>query len=493
MRKLLLLFIVGSLIFSGLGASGTNINNEKINYDINEEHYEKNDRDYTHTVLVEVGTGTWCPSCPASNSAWHNIYETGDYDFEYVELVEDKNSKARSRFDQFNPRYVPTSYWDGGEFAYPGTSTGTFKSYLDSSGSRAVPDLDSSLTVKWLGNAKLEISLSVENNDVDDYEGRIRVYVLELVSPRWNDYSGNPYYHAFLDFPWDNSIDIDSGGEYQQTKVWDGAAAGYSNIEPDNIQVILSVFGDTPHQGYSDPPSGNPFTAYYADETIAALVDENQPPDKPIVSGPIDGEPNIEYEYTIEITDADGDDMYLWIDWGDETQGWLGPYTSGSVHNIMHTWEDPGVFEVRAKTRDVNYEESQWSDSLIVSIGNLAPNKPEINGPPSGLIDSDIEFTFVATDPNNDQLLYYIDWGDGNTEEWIGPYNSGEEVVLTHSWNEEKRFSVKAKVKDPDGLETGWTYHNINIPRTRFTHNIYIAKIFERFSVLYQILHNILG
>lgn len=94
-----------------------------------------------HTVLVEVGTATWCPSCPQSNDAWHTIYGGKAYDFEYTALVYDKNPVASARFYEFNPKYVPTSYWDAGEFVYPGTNMATFYSYLDSSGAREVPDL----------------------------------------------------------------------------------------------------------------------------------------------------------------------------------------------------------------------------------------------------------------------------------------------------------------------------------------------------------------
>jgi len=39
--------------------------------------------------------------------------------------------QTKSRFSQFNPKYVPTSYWDGGQFVYPGTNYGTFYNYLD--------------------------------------------------------------------------------------------------------------------------------------------------------------------------------------------------------------------------------------------------------------------------------------------------------------------------------------------------------------------------
>ena len=493
MKKLLLFLIIGSLIISGLGASAINIENY-----VKQENTESSNR-ATHTVLGEYGTATWCGFCRYAHGALKELFSEGQLDFYYVSLVSDKNSKAAARTAEFNLYGYPTVWWDGGFDVDVGAGSvsgakSTYTSSINSAANRAVYDVEIDIQVRWTGGTEMDVDVEVTNNEDSSYDGRIRVYITEKVSSmNWKDTGGSLYTYAFLDWAFNKPISIPSDDSWSDTMTWDGSSVGFPSVTPENTWVIAAVFNDEPHQGYSYPPSSNPFTAYYPDAVVGTGPIENQQPDKPIITGPDDGEPGIEYEYTIEITDPDEDDMYVWLDWGDETQGWLGPYESGTILDMYHTWDDPGIYDVKVKTRDVNYQESQWSDSIIVSIGNLAPTKPEIDGPTSGLINSDIEFTFVATDANNDQLLYFIDWGDGNTEEWIGPYDSGEEVVLTHSWNEVKRFSVKAKVKDPDGLETGWTYHNINIPRTRLSQNSYIAQLFERFSVLYQILNHILG
>jgi len=274
MRKFLPLLVVGILVLSGLGAVALNVDAEKL--DLENSEYEKpssstSPRDYTHTVLVEVGTATWCGSCPASNTAWHNIYGGGNYDFEYCEMVVDKNSVANSRMNLYNLYWLPTSYFDGGQFVYPGTNYGTFYNYLDQSGARAAPDLVADLEVEWQGNAKMEISYTVENNEGSNYPGRMRIYIIELESTLWNDASQNPYYHAFLDFAENKVIDIPAVDSISDTITWDGVAEGYPGITIDNVQVILAVFDDESHTSYSDPPSGAPFNAYYVDETVAAI------------------------------------------------------------------------------------------------------------------------------------------------------------------------------------------------------------------------------
>ena len=152
MKKTLPILIIGIMLLSVFGATATNTNQVKSTFDDANMTVSPTGptRDYTHTVMVEVGTATWCPSCPASNSAWHNIYNGGNYDFEYCEMVIDKNSQASSHMNARNLYWVPTSYFDGGEFVEPGTNTGHFYTHLDAAGGRVVPDLEATMTVEWL-------------------------------------------------------------------------------------------------------------------------------------------------------------------------------------------------------------------------------------------------------------------------------------------------------------------------------------------------------
>ena len=67
---------------------------------------------------------------------------------------------------------------------------------------------------------------------------------------------------------------------------------------------------------------------------------------------------------------------------------------------------------------------------------NNPPEAPLIDGPPSGKVDVEYEYTFNATDPEGDPVMYFIDWGDNDTE-WTEFSDSGEEITLKHSWIEE--------------------------------------------------------
>jgi hypothetical protein len=97
------------------------------------------------------------------------------------------------------------------------------------------------------------------------------------------------------------------------------------------------------------------------DKTWAAIAEENTPPDTPEINGSIEGKPRVEYPYTVVSTDPNGDDVYYYIDWGDNTNsGWVGPYDSGQEITRSHTWSKKGTYLVQCKAKDVHEAESDW-------------------------------------------------------------------------------------------------------------------------------------
>lgn len=88
---------------------------------------------------------------------------------------------------------------------------------------------------------------------------------------------------------------------------------------------------------------------------------------------------------------------------------------------------------------------------------NIAPLAPNITGPENGTAGSYYEYNFTTTDYNQDDIFYYIDWGDGNIENWIGPYTSGEIVEIGHVWSEPGIYEIRAKAKDTSGAESNWS------------------------------------
>ena len=99
---------------------------------------------------------------------------------------------------------------------------------------------------------------------------------------------------------------------------------------------------------------------------------------------------------------------------------------------------------------------------------NEPPYKPTIDGPTSGEAGTEYDYTFKAVDPDGDDLYYYIDWDDDTFEEWIGPYSSGEEVIVAHTWSEQGTYIIKAIAKDCCwGAESPESTFPVTMPRNR--------------------------
>jgi hypothetical protein len=97
---------------------------------------------------------------------------------------------------------------------------------------------------------------------------------------------------------------------------------------------------------------------------------------------------------------------------------------------------------------------------------NQPPTAPTITGPSRGKIKVEHNFTFYATDPEGDDVYYYVDWGDQTNTGWIGPYASGEEITQSHTWSiNKKTFNISARAKDsPWGNKGDWSYQEFITP-----------------------------
>jgi hypothetical protein len=98
----------------------------------------------------------------------------------------------------------------------------------------------------------------------------------------------------------------------------------------------------------------------------------NTPPNTPDApTGPSTGEIGLEYTFTTSTTDAQNNDVYYMVSWGDSISSWLGPYASGEVVSLKHTWDFVGDYSVTVKAKDSEGLESSWSEASVISIVSL--------------------------------------------------------------------------------------------------------------------------
>jgi len=221
----------------------------------------------------------------------------------------------------------------------------------------------------------------------------------------------------------------------------------------------------------------------------------SQGPEPPIITGPTFGMPGEKLDYTFVTEDPEGDDIWYQINWGDGNEtSWIGPYESGEEIIRSHVYSKNGIYEITARAKDF-WDEGHWSYPFSVIIGYRPPDTPTIDGPTSGKAGVEYGYTFTSTDPNGDNVYYYIEWGDNDTEEWIGPYNSDEEITVNHSWSEEGTYMIKAKAEDIYGLESDWGTLEVTMPKSKTIHFNFnlLSWLFERFPRMFPILRHLLG
>ena len=99
------------------------------------------------------------------------------------------------------------------------------------------------------------------------------------------------------------------------------------------------------------------------------------------------------------------------------------------------------------------------------------------------------KYKFTSTDPNGDDVYYYIEWEDGSDTGWIGSYPSGEEITLNHTWEEKGTYTIRARAKDTDNLWGAWGDLEVTMPKNQQVSNMWFLRWLERFPILQKILY----
>ncbi len=133
-------------------------------------------------------------------------------------------------------------------------------------------------------------------------------------------------------------------------------------------------------------------------------------------------------------------------------------------------------------------KENEKSSPYLEIDLNDAPQGPFIVGPTTGSPGIEYEYSFYAFDPEGHDVYFWIKWGDDTQEYWIGPYESGEQVTLNHTWNEENNYIITTIAKDIYNFETDWQFFEVIIPRHRLLTNPILSRFFNQFPLLQRLL-----
>ncbi len=117
-----------------------------------------------------------------------------------------------------------------------------------------------------------------------------------------------------------------------------------------------------------------------------------------------------------------------------------------------------------------------------------APTALIVTGTIKGRVKTPHEYTFQATSPTGDDVYYFIDWGDYEFQEWIGPYPSETPVTFNHTWDKWGTYTIQAKAKSIDDLCGLWSTMKVTMPYSYQPQFPFIQYLFERFPNAFPIL-----
>ncbi len=185
---------------------------------------------------------------------------------------------------------------------------------------------------------------------------------------------------------------------------------------------------------------------------------KNRPPTTPQVSGPTLGKPAATLTYTFSSTDPENQEVAYTVAWGDTSAvEWSSTYASGQQVTRTHSYPDSGVYHVKVKARDTQEVESEWSDSIIVSIGFRPPNQPgKPSGPASCTTGTAYTFTVKTTHPLGDSVWFQFDWG-GVVGNWGGPVASDSQFLEQHVFDSVGTFGIMVRARDARGSTSAWS------------------------------------
>jgi hypothetical protein len=117
---------------------------------------------------------------------------------------------------------------------------------------------------------------------------------------------------------------------------------------------------------------------------------------------------------------------------------------------------DYGVMNNDAASYHWFYSKNGQNYVGIVEVVPSPPNTPPLpEGLSAGYIGTSYIYSTTTTDPNNDQIKYTFDWGDGS-QDITNFVNSGQ-ASANHIWTNPGTYYVKVRATDFGGLSSVWS------------------------------------
>lgn len=163
------------------------------------------------------------------------------------------------------------------------------------------------------------------------------------------------------------------------------------------------------------------------------------------------------------------------------------------IGKANHDSKEDNLFRIHAPCmRWCYYELNLFGDPTLSfhNDDNYAPSRPaKPSGQQFGQKNKKYHFLTVSNDNDGDNLFYKWDWGDGTFSEWLGPYESNEEISIGHEWKNFGFYKVRVKVRDEHMAQSMWSESvSVFMPRDNQKSNLFSGKFIEHFTNLFHLI-----
>ena len=126
----------------------------------------------------------------------------------------------------------------------------------------------------------------------------------------------------------------------------------------------------------------------------------------------------------------------------------------------------------------------------LTAVANDPPLPPTIDGPPSGTVGTTYEYEFCGEDPNQDDIVICVNWGDDTGTACFGPFPSGTCIQLTHAWEAEGTYTITAYCTDIHEAQSDNATFQVQIKksRDRFLEFDFILQFLKHFPIICRFL-----
>jgi hypothetical protein len=224
----------------------------------------------------------------------------------------------------------------------------------------------------------------------------------------------------------DDELDSDAAVSTGNTEVFRAFVTGVNDMSWDAGMYEVEQQGDPGDPGTPTPPPETP----------------NQPP---VADGSV-GEP-----YVILLSqqpiwfngsrshDIDGTILsYHWT---------FGDGTSADGRVVNHTYASWGNYSVTLKVTDNDGATDNYTTNAHIRLPNQPPLAPTLAGDATGSTDMNYILRLVTTDPNEDNVRYYVSWGNG-PQNSTSLLNSGQNTQMSHHWTTWGFYTIQAYAED---------------------------------------------